>query len=419
MDKNNPVVVIGAGPAGLCLALALAEQGLHVDIVERQSADQLAAPEFDGREIALTHTSLRLLRTLGVLHRIDDAEIFPIRRARIMDGASTAFDVDPSAFGRDNLGALISNHHIRAAAWQAVQQQPRIRVHADSPVESIACSDASASIRLADGRIFNSPLLVAADSRFSECRRSQGIAAHMHDFGRSMLVCRMQHAIGNQGTAWEWFGDGQTRAVLPLGEHQSSIVLTVADVEARRLQGLAPQAFACEIVTRFESRLGDMQLASEVHRYPLVATWSRRFVGRRFALAGDAAVGMHPVTAHGFNLGLASVEHLAQAVGDGLRRRGDPGDAAMLARYQRRHRLSSAPMFAGTQLLLGVFATDKAWTRPLRHLIMRAGERVPVLQRALAANLVDDSPRPASILRHARLAWDVLRPRLGAPRTTV
>jgi 2-polyprenyl-6-methoxyphenol hydroxylase-like FAD-dependent oxidoreductase len=170
------------------------------------------------------------------------------------------------------------------------------------------------------------------------------------------------------------------------------------------------------VTTHYEGRLGSMSLASTIHRYPLVATWSRRFVGPRFALAGDAAVGMHPVTAHGFNLGLASVEHLAQAAGDGWRRHGDPGDAALLARYQRRHRMSSAPMFAGTQLLLGVFTGPHAFLRPLRRVVMSAGSRVPALRRALAANLVDDGPRPASLARHLRVALGVLRPRLGPAR---
>ncbi|MGB2788682.1 MAG: FAD-dependent oxidoreductase, partial [Dokdonella sp.] len=62
--QTRHVVIIGAGPAGLCLSLALAQQGMQVDVIERQGADALAEPGFDGREIALTHASMRLLRTL-------------------------------------------------------------------------------------------------------------------------------------------------------------------------------------------------------------------------------------------------------------------------------------------------------------------------------------------------------------------
>ena len=78
--------------------------------------------------------------------------------------------------------------------------------------------------------------------------------------------------------------------------------------------------------------------------------------------------------------------------------------------------MSSAPMFAGTQLLLGVFTGPHAFLRSLRRMVMSAGSRVPALRRALAANLVDDGPRPASIARHLRVALNVLRPRIGSGR---
>lgn len=407
------VIIIGAGPAGLCLSLALAEQGLDVDIVERQAAAALAAPAFDGREVALTHASMRLLQAIGVWQRIAEADVASLRRARVMDGRESGFEVDATAFGRDRLGALVPNHAIRAAAWQAVAAVSRIRVHTGCKVESVAAGDRAASVHLEDGRVLEAPLVVAADSRFSETRRAMGIPVHLHDFGKTMLVCRMRHAVANDGTAWEWFGRRQTRALLPIDEHLSSVVLTVTGVEAQALMALSPEAFGTAVAERYEGRLGEMSLASTIHPYPLVATWARRFVGRRFALAGDAAVGMHPVTAHGFNLGLASVEHLAQAAGDGLRRHGDPGHAALLARYQRRHRLGSALLFAGTQTVVGIFTDDRAPMLPLRRALIGVGRALPPLRRALAASLLDDSMRPVSLPRRILAAIDVLRPRPG------
>ena len=414
---NKHVVIVGAGPAGLCLSLALAARGMEIDLVDRQPAEALAAPAFDGREIALTHRSVEVLRELGVWKRIPAGDRAPLRRARIMDGANPGFEVDGAAFHRDQLGVLVSNHHIRAAAWQAVADEPRVRVHTGMAVEAVDCDARSARVRLADGCVLEAALLVAADSRFSETRRAMGIPVHMHDFGLSMLLCRMRHATRNDGTAWEWFGHRQTRALLPLDEHLSSVVLTVPGVEARRLLDLQPEAFAAEIAARYGGRLGDVELASTRHAYPLVATWARRFVATRFALAGDAAVGMHPVTAHGFNLGLASVEHLAQTAADGLRRCGDPGDAAMLARYQRRHRITAAPLFAGTQAVAGLFTDGRSLARPLRGVAIAAGRRLPALRRALAASLVDETPRPVSLLRHVRIAARILRPRPQPLRT--
>jgi ubiquinone biosynthesis UbiH/UbiF/VisC/COQ6 family hydroxylase len=408
---RNNVLIIGAGPVGLCLSLALAKRGMEVELVERQCAEVLAAPAYDGREIALTQASTRLLRTLGVWPRIAEDAIAPVARAHIMDGADDGFEVDAAALGRERLGVLVSNHAICAAAWQAVAAEPRIRVHTGIAVERADTDAVSAHVHLTDGRELEAALLVAADSRFSEARRGMGIPVHMRDVGMSMLLCRVRHDEPNRGTAWEWFGQGQTRALLPLQEHLSSLVLTVPDGEAQRLQHLAPEALAEELAARYEGRLGAMQVASTVHRYPLVATWARRFVARRFALVGDAAIGMHPVTAHGFNLGLAGVEHLAAAAGDAAERHGDPAHPSLLARYQRRLRMNGALLFVGTQTVAGLFTDPRAPVRPLRHSILRLGRKLPMVRRALAASLVDDTPRPASLPHHLHTAFNVLRPR--------
>lgn len=407
MDKK--VVVVGAGPVGLCLSLALAARGLDVDVVDRQQADALADPAFDGREIALTHVSMRLLREFGVWPYVPVDEIAPIRKARIMDGDEPGFEVDGAAFGCDRLGVLVSNHLLRKAAWRAVERERRICVHAGVEVEALVTT-AAMNVHLSDGRILQAPLLVAADSRFSSCRRAVGIPVRMHDFGKSMLVCRVRHTEPNHAIAWEWFGRAQSRALLPLDAHLSSVVLTVPGAEAEVLMGMTPEAFSAEVAERYEGRLGEVELASTRHAYPLVATWARRFVARRFALAGDTAIGMHPVTAHGFNLGLASVEHLARAAGDGLDRHGDPGHPAILARYQRRHRAGSAPLFAGTQAIVGLFTDDRALAQPMRHAVMRAGRKVPALRRALIASLLDETPRPIPLVHHVGRALTVLRP---------
>lgn len=413
---HDKVLIIGAGPAGLCLALALAARDLEVEILERQPAEALVAPPFDGREIALTHGTMRLLRELGVWQHIPGDEVASLRRARVMDDHAHGFDLDGAPFGREKLGVFVSNNLIRAAAWRAVQDEPRIRVRTEVTVSRVATDAARAQVFLQDGEVLEAALLVAADSRFSQTRRSMGIPVHMHDFGKTMVLCRMRHAQANDGTAWEWFGHGQTRALLPLGEHLSSTIITLPDVEAQALMQLDPEAFSRDITARYENRLGAMELASTRHAYPLVATWARRFVGTRFALAGDAAVGMHPVTAHGFNLGMTSVEYLARAVGDGLQSWRDAGHPQALERYQRLHRAGGAVIFAGTQMVAGLFTDERALAQPLRSLALGVVRRVPALQRALVSGLVDENTRPQPFARHLGRAFQILRPRLGGSR---
>ena len=388
---NYDITIIGAGPAGLSLAKAFADLRLRVALVERQSEASLADPAFDGREIALTHASMRLMRELGLWQHIPEPEISPIRAAKVINGrAAQPMLIGSDLVGHSQLGVFVPNHWIRKAAWLAVRDAAGVTLHTDAQAESVCIGAQEAAVQLTNGSRLTSALLVAADSRFSETRRALGINADLHDFGKSMLVCRMRHELDNEQAAWEWFGHGQTLALLPLGPHLASAVITLTGEETRRLTALPEDAFNQEITRRYEQRLGAMQLESTRHVYPLVATYASRFVGTRFALAGDAAVGMHPVTAHGFNLGLASVERLRDTVRAAQQQGKDIGDAALLARYQRQHRRGTWPLYMATRAIVELYTRDAPPARWLRETALNVGSRLLPLRRAIASALVDD-----------------------------
>ena len=390
---QSDVLIIGAGPVGLCLARAFTDVGLEVALIERQSEAAIAEPAFDGREIALTHASMRLLRELGVWEHFDDADISPLRSARVLNGASMrAMDVDGDASGHAQLGVLVPNHRIRQAAWQAAQARAGLRTIFDARIASVRTSASHADVALHDGTQHRARLLIAADSRFSETRRALGLTADHHDFGKTMLVCRMRHERPHHGAAWEWFDHGQTLALLPLQEHLASTVLTLPGHDIQRLMAMSEDAFAREMERRYYHRLGRMELVSTRHAYPLVGVYARKFVGQRFALAGDAAVGMHPVTAHGFNLGLGSVERLRDLARTALAHGRDLGDAGLLATFDRRHRAGTRPLYLATRAVVEIFTDDRKPARVARDAILRVGQRMTPFRRALANVLVDAGP---------------------------
>ncbi|WP_334178866.1 5-demethoxyubiquinol-8 5-hydroxylase UbiM [Pseudoxanthomonas sp.] len=408
---HHDVIIIGAGPAGLCLAKALCDLGLKVALVERQPRAAIAEPAFDGREIALTHASMRLLGDLGIWRHLPAEACSPLRAARVMEGDCLRdMRIDAELAGKPALGMLVPNHHIREAAWKAVCDLPGLDLFDSARVHTVRTTDDQACVTLGDGLRLEAPLLVAADSRFSETRRAMGIGADQYDFGKSMLVCRMHHEQPHQGVAWEWFGHGQTLALLPLQEHQASVVVTLPDSAAKRLAALDVDAFAREMEQRYGHRLGHMRLESSRHVYPLVGVYARRFVGRRFALVGDAAVGIHPVTAHGFNLGLASVERLANMAREALRTGGDLGCVEGLARYERRHRRGSRPLYLATRAIVELYTNDRAPARVVRETVLRAGRRLTPFRRVLARTLADERPLDRHPLQRLRDGLALLRP---------
>ena len=388
------VAVIGAGPVGLSFALALAGRGISTVLVERQPAAALEDPGFDGREIALTHHSRALLERLGAWDHIPPDAVSPLREARVLNGAASyALTFDAGHEDRGPLGFLVSNRLIRKALYAVLQGAPDARLIAGTEVEDVTTRTGVARLRLSDGGDIRARLAVAADTRFSRTRERQGITASVREFGQSMLVCRMAHDAPHGHVATEWFDYGQTVALLPLNGAASSVVLTRDPAEIERLSRLDPAAFETEMERVLHGRrLGRLRLVSTRHTYPLVATYAHRFVGRRFALLGDAAVGMHPVTAHGFNLGLRGAEVLAREILDAHGRGQDIASPAVLLRFEATHRLATGPLYAATNTVALLYTRDGLPTRLARHAVLRLGGRITPFREAVSAMLMDRGP---------------------------
>ena len=243
--------------------------------------------------------------------------------------------------------------------------------------------------KLNNNEIIQAKLLIGADSRFSETRRAMGIAADMHDFGKTMMVCVMEHPVDHEHTAWEWFDYGQTLALLPMNGLQSSVVITLAPDEMDPLMKMSEQDFNREMTVRFKHRLGPMNLVSTRHAYPLVTVYSKNLVGPRFALVGDAAVGMHPVTAHGFNFGLKGIDTLSSEIKNALASGKDFASTSLLRRYEQTHRRDTKPLFLATHAIAKLYGSESAPAKFLRASAIRIGNRITPFKRAVAGFLAD------------------------------
>ncbi|MFA7488648.1 MAG: FAD-dependent monooxygenase, partial [Lysobacteraceae bacterium] len=214
-----------------------------------------------------------------------------------------------------------------------------------------------------------------------------GIGAQMRDFGCEMMVCRVEHELPHQHVAMEWFRYGQTLALLPLNGDRASIVLTLPGHEMQALQALDDAALGQEFERRFDGRMGKMQVIGSRHVYPLVGVYAERFAGRRCALVGDAAVGMHPVTAHGFNLGLLGQQRLAREVLAAHRAGRGPACPAALRRYERGHRMTARPLYLATTLVAGMYGDERPPARLARDAALRLAQHVTPFRRLIAAHL--------------------------------
>ena len=131
-----------------------------------------------------------------------------------------------------------------------------------------------------------------------------------------------------------------------------------------------------------------MRVASSRHVYPLVTTFAERFAVPGAVLMGDAAVGMHPVTAHGFNLGLAGAERLAREVRLALRRGADWSGNAVLGAYDRGHRRACRPLYMATNMIVRLYTDTRRPARAARHAAIRLGRRLPLVRSTVRAMLL-------------------------------
>ena len=430
---HSDVLIVGAGPAGLSLAIALGRAGLTATVVEQQPRAALAEPAPDGREIALTHPSRATLQRLGTWALLAPHETGAIRAAQVHDGSigpHSALQLGAQGRGHAALGFIVPNHALRRTAYAVAARTPGVRIVTGAQVTRVAAlathaeleyrlgGDTAAGAALRQdgaapppGQRLQAPLLVAADSRFSATRRQLGIGARMEDFGRTVIVCRMRHARPHGGVAHECFGYERTLAILPLpdaaanapdtadaqartapGPHACSVVVTARAADAAALMALPADAFAAQVQAQLQHRLGALQLDGERHAYPLVAVYADCFAAHRCALLGDAAVGMHPVTAHGYNLGMAGVERLAAAVQTARRQGRDIGDRRVLAAYARAHHHHAWPIYQGTNAIVRLYTDARPLPRLLRQLVLQGARRLPPLQAAIVGQLTGEPP---------------------------
>jgi ubiquinone biosynthesis UbiH/UbiF/VisC/COQ6 family hydroxylase len=382
------VAIVGAGPAGLSFACALARSGLKICIVDKLAHEQLAEPPLDGRDIAMTHLSKTILEELNVWPRFSPEAIHPLKEATVQDGTSAyALHFERTDDQAAPLGFLVANHAIRRALYEEAIEHDNIHFHVDSEVINVSSSDQQALVSLDNDRSVRAALVVAADSRFSATRRMMGIGARMKDFGRVMIVCNMQHKLSHLNNAQECFHYGRTCAILPLGENQSSIVITVPANRATELTNLSKSEFARQAQAMLGNRLGDMSLITERFSYPLVGAYADSFIGKRFALIGDAAVGMHPVTAHGYNLGLRSADTLAAQVLKAHRGNKDIGGTHPLLRYQWRHQLLAKPLYESTNAIVKLFNDDRLLSKLARKAAVRVGNHIVPFKKLVTHRL--------------------------------
>tara|TARA_Y100000590_G_scaffold360153_1_gene416286 strand:- start:2282 stop:3475 length:1194 start_codon:yes stop_codon:yes gene_type:complete len=379
------ILIIGAGPTGITLACEFANTNLKIAVIDKLNKKIISNPKADGREIALTNNSIKILKRLNVWNHISKKDMSIIKEARVLDGNSNYFlNFDHQEIRKDCLGYLIPNYIIKKNLYKKLKQIPNVTLIDNVECLSIKMEEKFATIILSNGEKIKSSLVVAADGRFSKLRSKMGISTFTRDFKKNMIVCRMKHEIPHKNIAYEFFRYNNTQATLPFVNNHSGIVTTANRDQSNNLIKMNQKSFNKEMENNFNNFFGKMKLVGKRYNYPMITTYTKKFISHRFALLGDAAVGMHPVTAHGFNLGLKGMEILSKVIKDAVKNNVDIGLKIILNQYQSELRKESAPVYFATNSIINLYTSNILPAKITRQFFLRFVNTVkPVKQSFL------------------------------------
>ncbi len=398
------VLIAGAGYVGLTAAVSLkqARPSLAIAVVDAAPAD---AWRKDGRASAIAAAACRMLERLGAWDEIaPEAQAITdmvITDSRASDPVRPVFltfggEIAPG----EPFAHMVLNRDLNGALRRQAEKLG-IDIMAGTAVQSFDVDGAAVTAHLADGATLKARLLVAADGVNSRLRDMAGIGTVKWAYGQSGIVCTVAHERPHNGRAEEHFLPAGPFATLPLkpdkdGTNRSSIVWAERTEDAEKLVNGDDLVFETELEHRFGLKLGEIRVVDRPRAWPLGLTLARAFVAPRFALAGDAAHGIHPIAGQGLNLGFRDVAALAEVVVEADRHGQDIGAIDVLERYQQWRRFDTVQMGVTTDVLNRLFSNDIAPLRAVRDLGLGLVERMPRLKDFFirqASGLSSDTPR--------------------------
>ena len=401
MAHDSDILIVGGGLNGPALALALAQGGLSVTVIDARPAPARAEKGFDGRAYALAIASKRLLTVLGVWARVG-ANSQPILQIKASDGlagqgaAPFFLTFDAAEIEEGPMGFMLEDRFLYAAFLDAMAGTPGITLLSGETVTTQEVGPGGVSVTLASGRQLSGQLIVGCDGRGSGTATRAGIRRHGWGYGQTALVTAIAHELPHHGIAHQFFMPEGPLAILPLPGNVSSIVWSERDETARQIQSLPDAEYLAALRPRFGDFLGEIRLAGDRFTYPLSLSLAEKFVVPRVALVGDAAHGVHPIAGQGLNLGLRDVAALAEVVIEAARRGEDIGAIDVLERYQIWRRFDSTALALGMDTVNRLFSNDNPILRFGRDIGLGVMNAVPSLRRGFirqAAGLTGDLPR--------------------------
>ncbi|MDH4192208.1 MAG: FAD-dependent oxidoreductase, partial [Betaproteobacteria bacterium] len=374
--KSIDVAILGAGPVGCTLALALERSGRTVALIERRAPGGVAPGVF--RPIALSDASRLIIERLGAWDALDTT---PINAIHVSQAGAFGRTLLSAADARvPALGHVIEYGALAAALEQQVLARG-IALLRGANIESTAVLDDRVDLLIAvDGashRVSTRCLAHAEGSSAQAFEKRYGFDAVV---GR----VRVNRSLpGARATAFERFTAEGPLALLPTGDDYG-LVWSARPERAAALLEMAATEFVTELAQAFGTRAGHFGSVEARGIFPLVLRRREARIAPRQVFVGNAAQALHPVAGQGLNLGLRDAWDLA----NGWHEAEDIGSAAVLEGYARARRFDAAGAIGITDFLASAFLGHLPLASTLRGLALGALDLLPPARRFFARRML-------------------------------
>lgn len=359
VDENLPWVVVGGGMVGASMALALAEAGRQVVVLEPFPEQRYVASEpYDLRISAITADNIALLKQLGIWQELRDLRVQAFHQLAVREGNN-----DWLTFGdlvKPPLGYMIENRALQQVLTSALQAHERVRYVADG----FACLSAEQQVITHSGEAIAYQYVVAADGLNSQVRRAAGIGTAGASYPERCLLAIVEVAHPIPAATWQTFAGSEVHALLPLTDQQACLIVYA---EPSVLNTWQQSDLEKELQARFTAQIGEFSLQNSAS-FPLRHQHALRYFSeqRNVVLIGDAAHGIHPLAGQGVNLGLRDVAGIRKVLLECTD--GDQHFLTSLLRALKQRQAENLLMGQGLDLVSRVFRSQ--------HPVLQVGRKV-------------------------------------------
>ena len=375
MQEKFDIVVVGAGLVGLTAALACAKKGAKVCILDQK----LPNIKGDLRASAISASSFVLLKNLNVIDSIV-GNIQAIDKIFISDSrVGRKNKLNLKFQNLNHKGYMIDNSILKNELLKLIKKSHGITLKAPVKILKTFTNSDKVKINLDNNLRIEASLLVAADGKNSNYRKSADISVRFTHYKQSAIVTTIGHEFAHNGSAHQFFFPGGPLALLPLTKNRSSIVWSDSSLASGAAMSLNDSDFIDELSYRINGLLGKIKLLGPRQIFPLNLQMANRYTAKRLVLVGDAAHSIHPIAGQGLNLGLRDAAALADNVALSIRKGIDLG-SEVIQEYEKWRSFDNNKLGITTDILNRLFSNKNSSLRIIRRLGLNGVNRSELLK---------------------------------------